>query len=121
MSFKEILEFVVTNWSLILAALCIIVLGVQKIIEFISYPTEKKVAEIKSRLLEWVRAAEADLKGGTGAFKLSQVYDKFCEAFPYMKKWYSLEKFEVLVDEALSDMNELLSDEKVRANALKSE
>lgn len=106
------LEFIVANWSLVVAAICAIILAVVKIIQFISYPTEKKVAELKKRLLVWVTEAELEFGGDTGSIKLSEVYDMFCEAFPYMKKWFPLDKFEDLVDEVLVEMREILKNKE---------
>lgn len=112
------IQFIIDNWTMIVAFICVIVLAVQRIVEFISLPTEKKMAEIRARLLGWVREAEADLGAGTGSFKLSQVYDLFCRQYPDLKKWFSLEKFDLLVKEALAEMEELLKDDNARVNAL---
>lgn len=116
------IEFVIDNWSLITALICVIIMAVQQIIKFISLPTASKIKELKSRLLEWVRQAEADLGSETGKFKLSQVYDRFCQEYPYLKKWFTLEKFDKLVGDALQSMREELEKSKIaRMNALKLE
>lgn len=116
----EQLQFIIENWSVILAAICIIIVSVQKIIAFISMPTAKQETEIKARLLEWVRSAEEDLKSGTGKFKLAQVYDMFCQQYPALKKWYSLEQFDKMVGEALEVMQkELSKSHTAKTNALK--
>ncbi|MEG3006932.1 MAG: hypothetical protein RR806_05615 [Oscillospiraceae bacterium] len=115
----KIIELIVENSTLFVALLCVIIVMVQKIIEFIALPTTKKISEIKTILLEWVRESEADLKNGTGKFKLAQVYEKFCIQYPYLKKWYSLEKFEKLVDDALAEMSKEFDDEMIKINALK--
>lgn len=107
----EVFSFVATNWSVIVAAICAIILAISKIIEFISLPTEKKILEVKKRLLTWVTSAELDLGGGTGEIKLAEVYDTFCIEYPYLKKWISLDKFEDMVDEALTTMRKNLSED----------
>lgn len=116
----EHIQLLIENWSVILAAICIVIVSVQKILAFISLPTEKQEQEIKARLLEWVRSAEEDLKSGTGKFKLAQVYDLFCQQYPQLKKWYSLEQFDKMVGEALEIMQkELDKSRAAKVNALK--
>lgn len=110
--------FIMSNWSIMVAMVCVVVLAVQRIIEFIALPTEKKIAELKARLLEWVRKAEADLGVGTGKFKLAQVYDVFCAEYPGLKKWLTQAEFEALVDETLEKMEDAFLNEKVKENAL---
>ena len=98
----------VENWYLIATAICAAILCVMKIVEFVGYPTEKKKEEIRARLLEYVTQAEIELGSGTGQLKLAQAYDYFCKAFPYTKKWFTLEQFSDLVDEVLPTMREVL-------------
>ena len=95
------MQYVIANWALILTFIFAVIYLGQKIVEFISWPTGKKKRELKARLLEWTRKAEADLGSKTGAFKLSQVYNQFCGAYPYLKKWFTLEEFDKLVKEVL--------------------
>lgn len=114
----EQIKFVIENWGIIVALICVVILAVQRIVAFIALPTDKKKAEIKARLLEWVRKAEAELGSGTGEFKLAQVYDKFCEQYPEIKKWFTLEQFDALVKDALAEMGKAFEDEKTKANAL---
>lgn len=105
---KEALVFFLENWYLILLGICAFTLMVMKIIEFIGYPTSKKKELIKSVLLYYVTEAELELGGGTGAIKLSKVYDYFVQAFPHVVKWISYEEFDLLVQEVLPTMRELL-------------
>lgn len=104
----ENIKFIIENWSVIVTLICACVLIVTRIIEFIGYPTEKKKAEIKSRLLKYVTEAEKDLGSSTGTLKLARVYDEFCKAFPYTKKWISIEKLSNLVDDVLPTMRNIL-------------
>lgn len=106
----ENMKFFIDNWYVIATFICALILCIYKIIEFIGYPTEKKKNEIKDRLLFYVTEAELQLGSGTGRLKLAQVYDYFCDVFPYTKKWYTLEEFEDLVDEVLPTMREVLND-----------
>lgn len=105
----EYMKFFTENWYVITLFVCAIILSVMKIIEFIGYPTEKKIAEIKSRLLIFVTEAEIELGSKTGQLKLSRVYDEFCAKFPYVKKWFTLEQFSALVDEILPIMRDVLN------------
>lgn len=109
----EYMKFFLDNWYIILTAIFALILAITKIVEFIGYPTEKKKAEIRSRLLIWATEAELELGSKTGRLKLSQVYDRFCEAFPYIKKWISLEDFEEMVDEVLPTMRDVLEDKVI--------
>ena len=104
----EHLNFFIDNWYIIATFICALILCITKIIEFIGYPTGKKKEEIKNRLLNYVTQAELELGSGTGKLKLAQVYDYFCEAFPYVKKWFTFEQFGALVDEILPTMREVL-------------
>jgi len=104
----EYLEFFAQNWYIIITFICALILGIIKIVEFIGYPTEKKVKEIKERLLIYVTNAEIELGSKTGKLKLSQVYDEFCTKFPYVKKWIPFDKFAAWVDEVLPTMREIL-------------
>ena len=118
---KNFMQFVVDNWALIVAFICVIIVAVQKIAEFVSLPTSRKMNEVKAILLEWVRSAEAELGSKTGTFKLAQVYEKFCKAYPYLKKWFPIEKFDKLVKWALSEMEKSFANEVTKENALKLE
>lgn len=104
----EYMDFFIENWYVLVTFICAIILAISKIVEFIGYPTEKKIREIKDRLLIYVTEAELALGGSTGALKLSQVYDEFCKQFPYVKKWISIEDLEEMVDEVLPTMREIL-------------
>lgn len=104
----EKMKFFIENWYIIVTFICTIILAISMIIRFIGYPTDKKIKEIKERLLAFVTEAELSLGDKTGALKLAKVYDQFCVAFPETKKWISFEKFSSLVDEVLPKMREIL-------------
>lgn len=108
----EYLQFFIENWYVIVTFICALILAIMKIVEFIGYPTEKKKKEIKNRLLAYATQAELELGSSTGKLKLAQVYDFFCEAFPYTKKWFTLEQFDALVGEILPTMREILGKKK---------
>lgn len=115
----KLVTYWLDNWEILLAAVSVIVVALHRIWEFIGLPTERKKAEIQARLLEWVREAEASLGRETGKFKLAQVYDLFCSQYPYVKKWFSLEEFDRMVRQALSEMESTFADSAaVKQNAL---
>lgn len=118
MNATQIMTYITENWYLILSCIFVIIYIAQRIWEFIGYPTSKKKEEIRNRLLEIVRKCEAELGSGTGQFKLSKAYDMFCEQYPYVKKWFTYEQFDAMVQEALKKMEESFTNEKVKVNAL---
>lgn len=109
---KNIIAFIIENWAGIVATICVIVVGVRFVVEFVKLSREEQVKRIKECLLAWVIAAEKDLGSGTGKVKLSTVYGKFVLAFPIIKNFVTIEKFDELVNEALTTMNEMLSTNK---------
>lgn len=106
---KEILNWLVDNWSIIVAAIAIIVVAIVAIQKFRKMPTEAQKAKVKQCLLNWVIEAERDLGGGTGKVKLSRVYGWFVTAFPFLKNFIPFEVFSTWVDEALDEMREMLA------------
>jgi hypothetical protein len=112
-SVMEYMRLFADNWYIIVAFICAIILSVSKIVEFLGYPTERKQKEIRARLLSFVTEAELELGSKTGELKLAQVYDYFCDAFPYTKKWVSYEQFEDLVDEVLPTMRKILENKNI--------
>ena len=115
---KDFLVFFTENWYLIVCAVCALILMIMKIIQFLDLPTDKKIEEIKKRLLEFCTQAEIDIGSETGRLKLSQVYNKFCEAYPYLKKWISYERFSELVDEVLPIMKEILANKEAKGKSI---
>ena len=116
---EKTISWIITNHTLIIALVCVIVVMIERIIEFVALPTDKRMAQVKVILLEWVRQAELDLGDKTGKFKLAQVYEKFVITYPNLAKWYSLEKFEKLVQDALKEMEKSFENVVTKNNALK--
>ena len=109
---RNVIEFVVNNWSIIIAVIAVIIVATVAVYKFLKFPTSVQVKKVKECLLAWVVAAEADLGGGTGKVKRSVVYGCFVNAFPVLKNFISLETFNVWLDEALDTMREMLKDNK---------
>ncbi len=105
---KAILEWIITNWSVILGIVAVIAVVVIAVIKFMKLPTSVQKQRVKECLLAWVIEAERDLGGGTGEIKLRTVYGWFVTAFPILKNFISFETFSVWVDEALESMREML-------------
>lgn len=106
---KTAIEWIVENWMMIIAGIAIVAAAVKGIQAFRNLPTEAQVSKVKQCLLNWVVEAERELGGGTGKVKLSMVYGWFVTAFPILKNFVSFETFSVWVDEALEEMENMLS------------
>ena len=113
---NKILEYLVNNWYLIVAALSIVACAVIAVLDFFKKPTEEQLKAVREWLLFGVVAAEKALGSGTGKLKLRYVYDMFLEKFPVIAQVLSFDKFSELVDSALEEMKALLStNENVKA------
>jgi hypothetical protein len=102
------MEFLISNWFLIIVAIAIIAVGGYAIYAFIKRPTTEQITTVKEWLLYAVTAAEKELGSGTGQIKLRYVYDMFLAKFPYLSKTISFDSFSSLVDEVLSNFKNLL-------------
>lgn len=79
---------------------------------FMRLPGKKQITKIKEWMLFAVTEAERQLGGGTGLRKLKQVYDGFEKRFPKAAKVVSYDTFVKWVDEALTEMREVLEMEE---------
>lgn len=102
------MEWIVNNWSLLVALVAVVVAAVFYIRQFANKPTDEQIKAVKEWLLYAVIAAEKELGGGTGKLKLRQVYESFVTKFPWVAKVVSFELFSVWVDDALTEMRKLL-------------
>lgn len=102
------MEFLISNWVLIVAAIAVIVACGIGIYNFIKKPTSEQMSKLKEWLLYAVISAEKELGSGTGQIKLRYVYDMFIVKFPYLSKVISFEVFSSLVDEALDKIKDIL-------------
>jgi hypothetical protein len=103
------MDFLISNWFLIVIAIAAIVVGGYSGYVFAKRPTTEQIIKVKEWLLYAVTEAEKVLGSGTGQVKLRYVYDMFLTKFPYLSKAISFESFSVLVDEVLVKFRELLS------------
>lgn len=102
------MNFLVSNWFLIIVAIAILSIAGYSIYVFINRPTNEQISKVTEWLIYAVAAAERELGSGTGQLKLRYVYDMFIAKFPYLSKVVSFESFSVLVDEALDKFKEML-------------
>lgn len=103
------MEFIVENWYILVGLLAIIAAVVIYIVRFFKKRTEKQLESIKEWLLWATTEAEKRFGSGTGRLKLRTVYDMFLAKFLWLAKVISFDMFSGLVDEALEDMNDLLT------------
>lgn len=106
----NLINFLCSNWAVIVMLLCVLVVTFLQIFNFITLPT----VEQKKKVLEWllyaVTEAEKYFGSNMGAVKLRSVYDQFLTKFPSIAKAISFETFSSWVDEALESMKALMAD-----------
>lgn len=79
---------------------------------FFTSSDEEKINTIKRILLYLIAMAEKELGSGTGDLKLSKVYDEFTTQYPDLAKVITYEQFKTLVDEVLTEFEDMLKDNK---------
>lgn len=103
------MDFFIENWFVIIAVFAIVVGIIVAVIKFIKSGKASQIANLKEWLLYATTEAEKALGSGTGKLKLRTVYDMFLTKFLWLAKVISFDMFSGLVDEALEDMNDLLT------------
>lgn len=106
---NSIINFLITYWAEIIWLIAVVVITLVAIKELIPLSKEEKYEQIKTWLLGAVTLAEKEYGSGTGKLKLSVVYDKFVERFPWVAKILPFSVFSEYVDSALVEMRNLLS------------
>ena len=106
------MEFLINNWYLLVAAIAVITVAAIAIYNFAKKPRAEQLTKIQEWLLWAVTEAEKELGGGTGQLKLRYAYDLFISRFPDLAQFISFETFSSLVDEALVKMRYLLETNK---------
>ena len=110
MKTKMIMELLIENWFLIVAAVAIVASVICLVIRFMGMPTENQ----KEKVMEWLKwacvEAEKKLQSDTGKLKLREVYDKFCAvpAFKWVAIIISFKQFEEWVSDALIEAKKML-------------
>jgi len=108
----DAITYLAENWAILAVAVIAIVLGVIYAYRFVKLPPEQQLDKVQQWLLWAVVSAERELGGGTGELKLRSVYDLFVARFPWLAKLISFECFADMVDDALSEMETLLAENK---------
>lgn len=103
------MDFMIENWFVIIAVIALGIGIVIAIVKFIKSGNAAQLANLKEWLLYATIEAEKALGSGTGKLKLRTVYDMFLAKFPWLAKIITFDKFSELVDDALENMNDLLS------------
>lgn len=106
------MEFLVNNWSLIVASIAVISVASVLVIKFFKLPTTEQIKKVKEWLVFACMEAEKELGEKTGQLKLRMVYDMFLSKFTWLAKIITFEKFSLYVDEALCKFKEMLNDNK---------
>lgn len=103
------MEFLIENWAIIVAVVAIVSCAAVAIVKFVKSGKASQLESLRQWLLFAVTEAEKSLGSGTGKLKLRQVYDMFLSKFPWLAKVITFEQFSNMVDDALEDMNNMLS------------
>lgn len=106
----EIITYLADNWAVLVVAVTAIILGAIYIYRFVKLPPEQQLEKVQQWLLWAVVSAEREFGGGTGEIKLRSVYDLFVARFPWLAKLISFECFAEMVDDALAEMEKLLTE-----------
>lgn len=114
------MEWIVSNWFLIVVSLCIVWVLVMASKKFLNLPTKEQIENIKEWLQFAVIEAEKELGSGTGAVKLRYVYDMAVAKFKWLS-FISFDMFSEWVDEALDAMKEQLKSNKAIATYVEGE
>lgn len=102
------MNFIVENWYLIVTVIVFLAGGVMAVLRWRSLTSAQKYEQVRGWLLQAVLLAEQQFGSGTGKLKLSSVYDKFCERFPWLAKVLPFETFSGYVDDSLDEMRDIL-------------
>ena len=84
-------------------------MGAFFIYQFVKQPRDVQITKVKEWLYYAVTIAEREFGPGTGKLKLRYTYDLFVSKFPWVAKVITFEYFSQLVDMALEEMKNSLS------------
>lgn len=103
------MEWILSNWYLLVAIIAVLWMGAYALYRFYGLPSSEQLAKVREWLLYAVTIAEKELGAGTGQIKLRYVYDLFLNKFPWIAKLLSFEAFSKMVDETLEEMKHLIA------------
>lgn len=102
------MDLIVDNWGTIVTVVVFLAGGVLAVLRWRGLSSDMKYEQVRGWLLQAVLLAEQEYGSGTGKLKLSAVYDRFCERFPWLAKVMPFETFSKYVDDALAEMKDVL-------------
>ena len=124
------LNFIETNWGMIVAVVILIISIGKKIYAFLGKSQEEKLEiakkQISETMLKWVTEAEKDYRlwVSAGAIKRSQVIDQILDKYPILSKVTNQEEIiawlDDTIDEALKTMRKIF-EENASADAAEDE
>lgn len=103
------MDFFIENWGVIVAVVAIVSCAVVALVKFARSGRASQIESLRQWLLLAVTEEEKSLGSGTGKLKLRQAYDMFLTKFPWLAKVIPFEQFSSMVDDALTDMNNMLN------------
>ena len=115
------MTFLLEYAEYILPVLIFIGGGVSALFRWRKLSAQKRYDQLRGWLLQAVVLAEREYGSGTGRMKLSTVYDKFCERFPWLAKVITFDKFSGYVDDALGEMSSMLQNNTALASIVEKE
>lgn len=114
------MEWIIENWYILVAVLCLGAAVGIAVYRFAALPNDEQIKNLKEWLLLAVTRAEKDLGTGTGRLKLRSVYEIFLTKFPWLARVITFDKFSEMVDEALEEMEKMLSANKAAKEYVES-
>lgn len=107
---NQIMNFLITNFVIIV---CLLAAGAYigiTVKEFLQKPKGEQIEKVKQWLIQACLEAEKDLQSGTGQLKLRVVYNKFLniQAFQWVARIVTFEQFSDWVRVALDKAKEML-------------
>lgn len=106
---NKVIDFIISNGVTIFSLLAVVVFLFAMGIKFAQLSRERQIEKVKEWLKWAVALAEQTYGSKTGQLKLAYVYNLFIERFPWLSKVFSFEQFSKLVDDALTWLNNQLS------------
>lgn len=103
------MNFIIQHADAIIVALIFIAGGSIYTFKFLSLSKTQRYQQIRAWLLQAVLLAEKEFGGKTGKLKLSSVYNKFCQTFPWLAKIIPFDVFSKYVDDALEEAKDILN------------
>lgn len=103
------MDFLIQHADAIIIAIIFIAGGCIYTLKFLTLSKAQRYEQIRAWLLQAVLMAEKEFGGKTGKLKLSAVYDKFCQTFPWLAKIIPFDIFSKYVDDALEEARDILN------------